>query len=288
MSCAYNKMFELTYSYGGHNPSVKKQLYYEDVLQVSRCCLLSPQWYINSSDIMNTDKVFDYLCNLPDKDYPQLSLNHPMCGGHKCQLSNNNDVKEIIVGLSYACNLRCDHGWFAGHQTDSTFQKQVYFHTLNKIKNHNLNKITLTNKGEPFFYLSETMDYLKGLSINDTKEISTITNGNCLDESILNELKDIHDHKGIDFSWVYSVDAISSKVYEQSRNGGNFEKVLKNIEITTKNFGTDNILISFTCKKTNISEVKSVRDFYMKNFGINTSITYDYFDPDLEKSVPKN
>lgn len=281
-------MFEITYSYGGHNPSHKGHFYYEDVLQVSRCCILTPQWYINSSDIMKADNVFDYLQNLPDKEYTQNYLNHPMCNGSKCNLSANKNVKEIIVGLSYACNLRCYHCWFAGHHTDSPFQKELYFHTLKSIKNNKLDKITLTNKGEPFFYLSETMDYLKNLSINDTKEIYSVTNGNCFDENNLNELKAISDNTGIKFSWVFSVDAISSKVYEQSRNGGNFEKVIKNIETTTKNFGTDNIEISFTCKKTNIAEAKFARDFYKSNFGIKTNITYDYYDPELETSVPKN
>lgn len=290
MACKYYNGFEITYSYGGHLQTYEGKLFYEDVLQVSRCCILKPQWYIPSSSLLKADDVFNYLIALPDAENiaemnPSITPEHPMCNGNKCMPSKNVDVKEVIVGLSYACNLNCFHCWYAGHHKDSSFQKELYFHTLYGLKNHELNKITLTNKGEPFFYFDETMKYLQSLSLNDTKEISAVTNGNCFDKEGLDRIKDILSNSGIKLSMVFSIDAISEPVYRLSRNGGDFEKVLKNLETSVKNFGENGIIVSFTCKKTNIQEVKKVKEFYKERFGVKTDITFDYFDSTLETTV---
>lgn len=180
MSCDFNKSFEITYSYGGHDPSLTEHAYYEDVIQISRCCILPAQWFIKSDEYLKLTDIIQYLHNIPDKKIKSLYVNHPMCEGNDCILEPNKKIKDITVGLSYACNLNCYNCWFDGMHKDSALKKTLYFHTLNNIKNHHLNSITLTNKGEPFFYLKETLDYLRNLSINDTKCISSVTNGNCL------------------------------------------------------------------------------------------------------------
>ena len=68
-------------------------------------------------------------------------------------------------------------------------------------------------------------------------------------------------------------------------NSENDEKlfVLNNLELSTQLFGKENVTVSFTCKKTNVSEVNDAKKFFMDNFGLNTNITFDYFDQGISK-----
>lgn len=281
MCCNFNKTIEITYSYGGHNPSLCKHTYYEDVIQISRCCILPAQCYIKTNDFLKKKDIIDYLYRIPDKKRKILYKNHPMCNGNGCILEPNKNVKDIIVGLSYACNLNCFHCWFNGVHKDTSLKKNLYFHTLNNIKNHNLNSITLTNKGEPFFYLNETLEYLRTLKYTDTKNISAVTNGNCLTSKALEEIKLISNDTNINFIFLFSIDAITEKTYNLSRSGGKFKKVLENLELATKLFGKKNVTVSFTCKRTNYTEVNKAKKYY--NFGLTTNITFDYFEPNISK-----
>lgn len=287
MSCNFNKTIEITYSYGGHNSSLCKHTYYEDVIQISRCCILPAQYYIKTDEFLKIKDIIDCLYKIPDKESKPLYKNHPMCAGNDCILEKNQNVKDVIVGLSYACNLNCFHCWFNGLHKDTSLKKRLYFHTLNNIKNHHLNSITLTNKGEPFFYLNETLEYLRSLSYIDTKNISAVTNGNCLTKKALEEIKLISDETGINFTFLFSIDAITEETYNLSRPGGNFKIVLENLELVTKLFGEKNITVSFTCKKTNYTEVNKAKKYYMENFGLETNITFDYFEPSISKYYTK-
>ena len=287
MTCKYNKTIELTYSYGGHNGKFAGHKYFEDVIQMSRCCLLKPNWYVNSSDFIKLPDIMNYIYRLGGIENPKEKMNHPLCEGNYCNLVPNNEIEEVIVGLSFACNLNCYNCWYRGHHYDSSFQKELYFHTLYNLKGHNLSKIVLTNKGEPFYYNEETMDYLKSLNINDVKKISSVTSGNAFKKDNFIDMSAIKRNTGIDFYFLFSVDAISEDVYRKVRFGGDFQKVLDNIESCINYFGKNNVKVSFTCKEPNMQELPMATQFYQSNFGINTEITFDYYNPELKEIVEK-
>lgn len=225
--CLFNNSFEITYSPGANNQSFSSHLFYEDIIQISRCSLLKPECFITSDELLKTQNIMERLWALPDKaDRPKIHMNELMCGGKDCNLVPNKDVREVIVGLSYACNMNCFHCLYEGHHFDTSLQKELYFHTLNAIKGNELNKITLTNKGEPFFYLSETMNYLRNFTKKDASCVSCITNGNCFGPSQIEELAKISDSNGFSFNISFSVDAISEKTYNLVRTGGDFNKVI--------------------------------------------------------------
>lgn len=284
--CHYKNTFEITYNSSEHNLSSNSH-FYENIIQISRCPLLKPEWCVNSDEFLKVENLMEKLWTLPDTRLKELNyLNHPLCDGKDCKLGPNKDVREVIVGLSYACNLNCHHCLYEGRHFDTSLQKQIYFYTLNSIKGNKLDKITLTNKGEPFFYLSETMNYLRNFSKNDASCVSCITNGNCFGKSQIEELLKISNNNGFMFNFVFSIDAITKNVYERVRCGGDFDKVLKNLEQCIKNFGAENVIVSFCTNKINYNEAFQVRDFYAHNFGIRTDITVDYFDQELlKKSV---
>ena len=145
----------------------------------------------------------------------------------------------------------------------------------------------MTNKGEPFYYNEETMKYLKSLNINDVKNISSVTNGNALNKDNLIDMSAIKQNTGIDFFFLFSVDAISEEVYRKVRFGGNFQKVLNNIEDCINYFSKNNVKVSFTCKKPNIQELPAAAQFFQQNFGISTDITFDYYNPKLKEIAEK-
>jgi|GEM_PF-7113828 sulfatase maturation enzyme AslB (radical SAM superfamily) len=284
MACKYNDVVELTYKYGDIQG---EKYYFKDIIQLSRCCLLKPEWFISSEELINMTDIVEYIYHLLLSDIPRESLapGHPMCNMSACTLLPNNEIKTVMVGLSYACNLRCYNCWYDGQHHDSHKQKELYFHVLYGLKGHQLNKIILTNKGEPFFYLQETLEYIKSLSFNDTKVIEAVTNGNCLTKESINELKAISDEKGITYNLVFSIDAVTEEIYQKTRRGGNYSRVLDNLNSCVKAFSPDNVTVSYTCKRTNIKEVVQAKDFYMNNFGVNTQISFDYFEPQLEEEV---
>lgn len=54
----------MTYSYGGHLQNYNGRDFFEDVIQISRCCLIKPNWYINSEEFVNLADIFAYIKNL--------------------------------------------------------------------------------------------------------------------------------------------------------------------------------------------------------------------------------
>ena len=285
--CEYNNTLEMTYSYGGHIPDFYQHEYFEDVIQLSRCCLLKPNWYVNSKAFIRLPDIMDYVFHLENPEKPYSRINHPMCKGHFCNLSLNSEIKEVMVGLSYACNLNCYNCWYRGHHIDTPKQKELYFYALNNLRKHELSNIVLTNKGEPFFYKKEIMEYLKSLSIKDTKRISAVTNGNCFDAEDVKEISSIHQETCINFSFMFSIDSISEEVYRIVRCGGDFNKVLNNLTNCIKYFGENNVMVSFTCKDFNLKEVSMAKDFYKSNFGVETQISFDYFNPTIKEVAEK-
>ena len=83
-SCRYNRFVELTYSYGGHLQNYNGRDFFEDVIQISRCCLIKPNWYINSEEFVNLADIFAYIKNLGTPLSPTEKKNHSMCEGEKC------------------------------------------------------------------------------------------------------------------------------------------------------------------------------------------------------------
>lgn len=60
MSCIFNKTMELTYKYD--LTTTKK--YFENEIQLSRCCLLFPEWFISYEDLIKKENIYSYITNL--------------------------------------------------------------------------------------------------------------------------------------------------------------------------------------------------------------------------------
>ena len=169
--------------------------------------------------------------------------------------------------------------------------KELYFHTLERIKGHHLDVIHMQSSGEIFYYYHHLKCYLNSLTTKDTLQVNFQTNGNLLSAERLKELKEISKKTGIQYTFSFSMDAITSETYKKVRCGGDFDKLLDILERTIILFGKENIDLSFTIKEPNMHEASKFRKFYRDEYGITRSyLSYDFFDKkcqDLYNSLPQ-
>ena len=247
---------------------------------LSRCCYTQPFIRLDPKDINNID-IF-----LLAKD-DSFSHKRTLDSGPKCPIDQQDicnkilpDIKTVTVGISHACNLNCYHCFYSDHK-DSPDQRNLYFQLLEKIKGHNLDVIHMHNSGEVFFYYFKIKEYLKSLTINDTKEVNFQTNGLLLSKDRLKELKKISEETGIKYTFSFSVDAITEETYKKVR-GGDFEKLLNIISDAIEEFSRKNIAYTFTIKEPNKHEATEFEKFIMNKFNYSsycpTYLSFDFYD----------
>lgn len=257
-----------------------------DKVHLRRCVRGESFDILSIEDFRKIDNIIDYAKNFKYKECTaylnsKFYLNDDYACAH-CSFPTN-DIGKVLVGISTACNFDCYNCFFKGYHKDTPLKKQLYFETLYKIKGHQLDAIELTDRGEPFFYYFETMKYLKSLSLKDTRLVRFNTNLSMFNEERLQDLKSIYTNKGIKFEMLLSIDGITKETYEKSRVNGNFEKTLKNLEIILNLFDKKLIHVNFVIKKTNMSDVPNVIDFFKTNFNIIPCLQYDLYDEDCKK-----
>lgn len=253
---------------------------YSQSIELKRCLWHNPFCKLSINDYKKIDDIIDYSLNF---NYPKMmaSENERDKCSQVCKLPNT--IKNVSVSISHACNLRCYHCYFDGDHKDSPVQKDAYFDTLEKIKGHNLEKILLTDNGEPFYYYHRIKNYLSTLSLNDTKIVEITTNLTLLSKERIKELYDIMKTTNIDYKFIISIDGISKETFESTRIGASWEKAIKNTKELIRYFGTDNIIISYVIRKPAIKDAPYAKNFFLQNFGLRADIYYDFYDEECKK-----
>ena len=187
------------------------------------------------------------------------------------------------MSISHACNLNCYHCYFDGQHYDTPEMKKAYFDTLYKIKGHQLDKILLTDNGEPFIYYDEILEYIQSLSQNDTKSIEITTNLTLLNKEKIVKLYKAITMANIDYRFIVSLDGITKKTFEATRIGANWEQVINNLKTLISLFGNEKIVVSYVIRKPALKDAPFARSFFRKKFGIKTDIYYDYYDNVCQK-----
>lgn len=248
---------------------------YSDHIMLSRCCYTYPFVSLPIDEFLKIKDIIQYSCEEREHKIKEAAL-----GWCATSCAIKPSIKVVTVGLSRACNLRCYHCFFTKHK-DHPELKQLYFDTLERIKGHQLDTIHMQSSGEVFFYYFKIKDYLKSLTLNDTKEVNFQSNGLLLNEDRIKELKQISDTTGIRYTFNYSFDAISKETYEKVRIGGDFNHLVDVFEKTLEIFGHDNTQVSFTIKKPNIHEAALFRKYFKEKYNFTRSyVSYDLFDKD--------
>lgn len=259
-----------------HDKRVSLEIRFDDDEKVSlaRCCFLHAFSHLTLEEYDKIEDIIDYAEN-QKINYAKSSN---ICIA-KCFLDKK--IKQVDVGISHACNLRCFNCFFKEHK-DTPAMKKAYFDTLYKIKGHQLDTIMMNNGGEVFVYYDETVKYLKSLTVDDTRQVTFVTNLLLLNEERFKELKKISEETGVNYFFLPSVDGINKESYEAIRIGGTFEKITENLKLFSEIFGPENAVILYTIKKPNINETAKVEKYFMDSFGIRTSISFDVYDKECE------
>lgn len=242
-------------------------------IQMCRCCFLKPQVILSLDEYNKIDPI-----NFIESHDNSIKEFAPEWEGH-CDLSCdlNSRVKTVLLGLSYACNLKCYHCFHNIHK-DLPLLKETYLNTLYKLKGHNLEEISPSTSGEEFIYYNEVRDWLKTLTPKDVKKIKHQTNLTLLNRERILELKQISDETEVNYFFMPSIDGITKETYEATRIGGSFEVVMQNLKDLVDIFGPQNVKPSFTIKEPNLPDVCNIVSFFKNNFGLDIDIGADVYD----------
>ncbi len=156
---------------------------------------------------------------------------------YKFYISRDSIIDEkfplyMVVEPTSICNLRCKMCF----QQDETLRKKPYrgfmdFKLFQKIideaENKGCNAITLAGRGEPLLNpdIIKFIDY----TANKFMELKINTNGICLSEQICHSI--LRSNVSL---LVFSAEGTNAEEYQESRCGGNFEKLLNNIKTFNK------------------------------------------------------
>lgn len=271
MACLFNNHLIIQYDDTSDKP-----------ILIRRCCWSSNVARLSLKEFLKIKDIIDYASKL---DPPKKEVD--ICKDNCSEISNS--IENIQILISRNCNLHCYHCFYNDHK-DTKTMITLNNYCLNKLKGYNLNTLRLNGSGEIFTYYNDVIKYLRSINTQDFKNIKFFTNGNLLDDKRLEELKDISNKTGINYIFYYSVDAITEETYKKVRIGGDFNKVLHNIEKTLSLFSKENVLISFSIKKPNREEAKLFRQFYKEKFKIDDNylcMNYDFLnkEDDIDKKI---
>lgn len=142
-------------------------------------------------------------------------------------------LTRLEIGFEPHCNAHCRfchiHPAIDNFYTKEEKQllKDIYFKTLKSIKGKHLERVQLSEQGEPFFFKDETLEYLLSLTPEDTKEVSAFTNFTILTE---NDIRMLYENIRIKFIPIVSFHGWDPKSYSEltGMNEDYFYKVLNN------------------------------------------------------------
>ena len=239
-------------------------------------------------DILKDD-LYDRIVYARKLRKDQLIKMNPICASVSGQHYNTNyfcnaynyDIQTIEVSIQHTCNLHCK---MCGLRNNNFKENdELAFILLEKLKNHKLYDITLTQEGEPFYYKSKMLNYLNSLEYEkDFKSITITSNLTLLNDKDLKVLKNIKD-KGFTIFFMASIDGLTSKTYESIRQNKLFDKVMKNANTLLE---YDILkMVNFVIQPENLHELLEAKAYWeSKNIKFNGILLNNDFQSDFAKN----
>lgn len=278
------------HTYCGEYSTIRivKSLYENNYIDIYNCYMQktfnckNPLAHISINEYEKIENLYNYLNDLHKKYENKQTFSRCYEVGYGdsnniCK-SYKKELKNITVSLQKRCNLSCIMCDNSINFEDDVFHK-LYFKTLYKIKNNNLNEIRFTEEGEPFFYKKEMFDYLDSLTINDCKSVKIVTNLTLLNDDDIYHLNELKNKSCIKYNFMFSIDAITEETYKKIRKNNLFDKVIHNAKIMIS-LGF-NCIIHFVIMLENLHELSFYKEFWLNN-GITDSnnikacVLFDY------------
>ena len=140
-------------------------------------------------------------------------------------------IDYVRVSISQACNACCD---FCGLRKTVDYnnlqlQKELYFKTLYSLKGK-IKSLSLTDCGEPFYYLKEMKEFFKSLKKEDFELIFFSSNGTLIDDELIEIIKKCP----VKIEGNISLNATNKEDYKKIVGLDCFDKVVDNIKKLNK------------------------------------------------------
>lgn len=138
-------------------------------------------------------------------------------------------------------------------------RKRVFDHSLNEGIYTNIKELSITGSGDPFAskMYRELLTTIDGSKYPDLK-INLFTNGVLFDENIWNKMTKIH--KNIQFLRI-SIDAATENTYNIVRRGGDFKKLMRNLEFLSKKHEEGYFSVFTLCFVVQTHNYKEMKEF---------------------------
>jgi len=190
---------------------------------------------------------------------------------------NNLTLNNVNLCFDESCNYKCpscrlDFINFKGKELQSVEDKLLQ---VEKELAPNLQKITLTGGGDPFFSNSFRKFLLRfdRKKFPKLKNIHILTNGSLWTKTLWNKLHKIHPYVK---TCEISIDAATKDTYENKvRLGGNWDKLIDNLKFITSINTIERFTFSFVTQNDNFREMlmfsqlfNSSRNLYGKKYNI--------------------
>lgn len=191
----------------------------------------------------------------------------------------NNQLKRICLYLDFTCNANCVFCKSYKKSREKLMSdadsrkeiKSIYFDTLNKLKQKNV-EVELTCVGEPFFYLNDITLFLESLQENDFNRISIVTNGSLINDKVLKTLETCK----VPFFFLVSLNVPNEQAYNEIMKLSNFQKTFDNI-LAIHNLGII-INVTFTICRESLKYLNDYLNVFsiLKQNNIAIEIRKDY------------
>lgn len=256
--CDFSSMINISYDFKN------------DSFNIQPCCFIKPI-------PLSRDDFFKLPINELNYHRPE-NRNQVNCG-YPCVFKK---IDYIILNILHSCNIRCYNCIAEASNHIIVNAKKRLFEVLNKIidERYFLKGLQIDGSGEIFLIYDELKEILQKIDSKYIQQIIFSTNATLLSEKRILELKEISEKTKVEYTFDISLDGITKETYEATRVGANFEKVISNINILKKFF---KFRMSFTYKKTNISDNKDDIIKFFKNLGAYyTLIRPDFYDKEIQ------
>lgn len=223
---------------------------------------------VSVDEIRQVDDLYEYLNDIyktgtpyPIYDVCKLYIDDPTMT--ECRW-NDGKLSALDMSLTESCNLTCNmcRNSILRNADDDDF----YYSCLERIKGHGLNTLYLTAAGEPFLYKHRAIDYIKSLTINDTKCLHATTNLTLLNTSDIEELKRFNDESSIRINFDVSISGSNSEVYSKIHKNKLYDKVLENALCMHRLGLLEHV--NYVVQPANIDDLFNAYEFWA-NLGVN-------------------
>lgn len=200
-----------------------------ETVYIDRCCGRRHGIHLFSIPVSEFEKIDDIVSYLNKFDFIDFDSDFPtksplfICNDEKV-CPSIRQIKKLNVDLFTFCNINCSFCCVQNFRTTASFQRKLYFGTLNKLKGK-VDVLRMTQAGEPLFYLKDVKSFLKNLKEGDFEKIEITTNGTLIDDEFCEIVNEVRNQKHINIHIVISINSARAKTRKALMRVDDFEKV---------------------------------------------------------------